>query len=141
MTNKQRTIKACKELEKKYLDPYGKKFFKFTVCPLCDVHGRLSLWLFLTCRGCPLANESGGCGCLDFRSFRIAEYSINRESESIESKSITEENDSMFSGVWKKAFKCRSNFFKRIIPILEQIPVERFTKKGWKYFKELDREW
>ncbi len=114
MTKKERTIKACRELAAKYRKPKGEVFFSYTECPLCSIPYNA---LFDDCEGCPLADEDGERGCGKFRTYREA-----------------------YSG-YPEAYEARAAFFDRIIPILEKIPASRFTKRGWKYFDELDRSW
>lgn len=128
-TKKERTIKACRKTAEKYRNPWGRLFFLIADCALCDIHEFDS-----DCRGCPLANENGSEGCSDFKSYALA-YSDLR--------AISALNWDPFEPDWPRpnGFLVRAAFFEKIIPILEEIPVERFTKKGWTYFKELDRDW
>lgn len=122
MTKKERTIKACRELAAKYRDPEERGFFMHITCTLCRIFK--VRWLFWrwryspNCKGCPLARETGGMGCGSFKTYRAASLSRSRD-----------------------AFEARAAFFDKIIPILEGIPASRFTKRGWKYFDELDRSW
>jgi len=117
MNKKQLTIRACQELAEKYRNPEGKEFFHSESCPLCPIH--------ISCRGCPLQRKRGvGYGCVDFKTFKKA--------SAAEAKSPLAQ---------KRAFNARARFFDKIIPILEKIPAARFTKKGWTYFEELDRNW
>lgn len=115
MTKKERTIRACRELAAKYREPEGEKFFSYADCPLCLMH--------YCCGGCPLANEDGFRGCGKFRTYQKAVQ------------------HSQYNQRACKTFNARAAFFDKIIPILEEIPASRFTKKGWKYFDELDRRW
>jgi len=117
MTNKQeRAIKACKKLVAKYRGAESKTgFFSRYTCPLCKVYTDPN-----KCYGCPLANQNGGSGCGDFATYKGAE-------------------EERFS---KKNFEARAQFFERIIPILEGLPEERFTKEGWKYTGDvIPRTW
>ncbi|KKM61140.1 hypothetical protein LCGC14_1534710 [marine sediment metagenome] len=116
MTKKERTIKACRELAAKYREPEGKGlFFRRDSCPLCLIHDPN---YSAGCVGCPLADKGGDTGCIDFRTYKRA----NRCRTSY-------------------SYNARAAFFDKIIPILEGIPASRFTKRGWKYFDELDRSW
>ena len=123
MTKKERTIQACRELAAKYREPEGKVFFDFCECSLCMIHGRLARDNG-DCLGCPMASSGKMTewGCVDFTSYE----------EAASADLYNEKNP---------AFEVRAAFFDKIIPILEGIPTSRFTKKGWKYFNELDRSW
>ncbi len=110
MNKKERTIKAHRQLAEKYRSGKG-RFFEVGYCSLCLIHR-----LDGKCHSCPLANECGRMGCCDFMSYDAAVYRRSPE-----------------------AFELRAQFHEKIIPILEKIPAERFTRKGWTYFNELDR--
>ena len=116
MNKKDRTIKAHRQLAEKYRSGEG-EFFAIVSCSLCLIHasygGRRN-----GCCGCPLANENGNTGCFYFKSYMRAYDTKTPES-----------------------FDLRAQFHEKIIPILEKIPAERFTRKGWTYFNELDRSW
>ena len=117
MTNNQElTIEACKYLVSKYRNAESKMgFFTSYTCPLCDIYPRPK-----DCIGCPLASEHGRCGCVEFASYKRAS-----------ARPFSKEN-----------FEARAQFFEKIIPILEKLPPERFTKKGWKYTGDIiPREW
>ncbi len=120
---KWRTWRACRELAAKYREPEGEIFFTLGSCPLCKLHTRTALD---SCRGCPLARKCGDEGCYEFNSNDIAQEYHEEHEEKLEPN---------------PAFEARAAFFDKIIPILEKIPASRFTKKGWKYFNELDRSW
>ena len=115
MTYKDRAIKACKELQDKYLNPKNKYFFKHDYCSLCIIY--YERWVNV-CVGCPLANENKGIGCCFFDSYENVHTHYGWDGE-------------------ERALKKRANFFKKIIPILKGIPAKKFTKRGWSYFKEL----
>ena len=128
MTNKRKTISACRQLIKKYENVNkNTSFFKHAECPLCDIH---YIWLD-NCKGCPLANRNGTIGCPSFKTSRRV---LELTEGFISSRRVI--NDEL-----KKACQARADFFKKIIPILENIKEERFTKEGWKYFNELNRNW
>lgn len=131
MSNKSRTIQACRDLAEKYRKPQGKDFFLAKSCNLCIIHAKL-VEDYLNCHGCPLAEESGLAGCSGFRSNQNARRALLPTA-----LGITYSPNKRTS----VHFYRRAEFFERIIPLLEQIPASRFTKKGWKYFKELDRSW
>lgn len=125
MTKKEQTIKACKELRKKYLNPKGKRFFEMSHCPLCDIYTNEDK----DCVGCPFSDTYGSAGCLDFTtSDKLWRYLLDKKSKSSKYR-------------LNKYFIARADFFKKIIPILRKIPAKRFTPSGWTYFKELDRNW
>lgn len=87
-------------------------------CPLCHIH-------FIkdgNCKGCPLANRLGNIGCIGFSSY----------SAIIMSTHISE---------LKKALKRRILFHKTALISLKYKPERFFTKSGWEYFSELDRNW
>lgn len=124
---KWRTWKACRKLAAKYREPEGKVFFNYSECPLCQI----TVDAFCgDCRGCPLAYKNGTKGCGKFRTYRRA-YARAYERYSF--------NLAFTPDV--VTFNARAAFFDKIIPILEKIPAKRFTKKGWRYFDELDRSW
>lgn len=122
-SRKEQTIKACKELRKKYLDPKEKIFFDANFCSLCSIHTSNGC----DCKGCPLANKHGDGGCFEFKSGRKADASCKNGYPKRKKPN--------------KAFVARADFFKKIIPILRKIPARRFTESGWTYFYELDRNW
>jgi len=131
---KQRTIRACRELARKYRDPQGEYFFTYDDCLLCKIHFfRNFIDSKNNCLGCPLANKDGKKGCIEFKSFNKAYKKFNE----ISSLSTFFYEDLKTP----KEFIKRAEFFEKIIPILERIPAERFTKKGWRYFDELNRNW
>lgn len=127
MTKKEQTIKACKELRKKYLNPQGRFFMDSNDCALCKIYNSVSF----SCYGCPLSTESFtnfGCTC-----FKTA--------KAVSRLASTKDDNPYKRKTPNKAFIARADFFKKIIPILRKIPARRFTPSGWTYFKELDRNW
>ena len=126
---KWRTIKACRELAAKYREPEGRCFFEIGHCSICDIHYKDDNW-DRKCVGCPLANECGGGGCGHFASNYTAQEYLRSHQYNTDKIILT-----------NPAFDARAAFFDKIIPILDRIPAERFTKRGWKYFNELDRSW
>ena len=132
MNKKERTIKACKELINKYRNPIGKEFFYSNSCPLCDIHYKKHKFTIYPCKGCPLAAKHGFIGCFDFKTFIIAENKYD-SNNLYNSNNLTETT--------LKAFEDRAKFFEKIIPILEKYPNKRFTKNGWKYTEEINRDW
>ena len=123
MSKKKRTIVAFKELAYKYKHPVDKIFFRTTYCPLCTIHQEDK------CYGCPLATKEGGRGCREFRTFKAADNAMGY-------KFIVAE---WFYHEVKKEFDARAVFFEKYLSVIEKIPAERFTKNGWKFFEELDR--
>lgn len=132
MTNKNRTIQACKDLAEKYRKPQGKRFFNCADCALCRVHLRGSEKG--ACNGCPLGDDKDMFGCNYFESNKKARQVSEKYAPG---KPLVYPNSKKVS----IKFIRRAEFFEKIIPILEKIPGSRFTNKGWKYFKELDRKW
>lgn len=130
MTNKERTIQACRDLAHKYRNPEGREFFNIKSCALCRVHFSHRVYFDSDCRGCPLAKEDGAAGCSEFKSNDTAQRArFNADDDATDPKV-------------RKAFEKRAQFFDRIIPILEKWPEERFTAEGWKYSgEEIPREW
>lgn len=125
-TKKQRTLKAVRDLEEKYRFPDGQEFFNADFCALCHIHNTGGVFYLSRCIGCPLAAEDGQPGCMDFSTYLEAKIAHKRIEVSPRAR---------------RTFNARADFFKKIYPILEAIPPERFTKRGWKYFNELDRSW
>ena len=135
MTKKERTIKACRELAAKYRKPEGRLFFCWLGCPLCHIHKPHPCTI---CDGCPLAETYSPPalhrpGCYQFRTAQNARKLVG---DIYKGKGHKKQNH-----MTNDAFDARAAFFDKIIPILEGIPAERFTKRGWKYFDMLDRSW
>ena len=137
MTNKELTIQACKQISKKYREM--KKIDGWFIrdnCPLCKIHYK-TIWKRhrsdKRCTGCPLADMHADVGCLDFASAKELIIELNtwydNDHKDLDYKHLV------------GAAKDRAEFYDKIIPILEQIPEERFTREGWTYFEELDRGW
>ena len=139
LTNKGKTIEACEILIQKYKSATLRtKLFSHDVCPLCDIH-LYSAGVYAKCHGCPLADLNGEIGCLNFKSSRdlkdlkdLIAFSDSDRETGIEVTDLIK---------FKEACQVRADFFKKIIPILEEIDEKRFTKEGWTYFEELDRSW
>ena len=130
MTNKERTIKACKDLIVKYRSPLGRVFFQYDECPLCDIHHISDR----KCKGCPLANKEGWMGCIDFKSFDRAAAVMD-----IMISTIIYDGRKLTGAL--KRYETRAKFFEKIIPILEAMPNKRFTREGWKFTEEILRKW
>ena len=115
MTKKDRTIKAIKKMIKNY-----RKKERENRCPLCEIH-RNRDW---KCKGCPMADQYSNPGCAHFNSY------INMFSDI----------DHRFPREWlRRNFPDRADFHEHyLLPIVEKLPPEQFTKKGWKY---LDLDW
>jgi hypothetical protein len=62
-------------------------------------------------------------GCVDFKSFKVL-------------TSVIEENFKILKPAIENRLKFWTDYAKEIV---EKHPKEHFTKKGWKYFKDLDR--
>ena len=125
-TNKVRTLAACRALARKYRNPEGKVFFSVESCPLCTIHCAEPFWGDY-CSGCPLNKDPGGSsGCVEYASFDAAWKAW-----------------CIFGRMGHKgeAFEARAAFFDRIIPILEALPPERFTKAGWEPIDEISLDW
>ena len=132
MTNKEKTIKACKKLIEKYRSPEGKTFFAYDECPLCDIYYQHCQ---RECSGGPLANKKGMMGCDDFKSFiRASDVS------GIVSGASFFYDGRVMAGAFRR-YETRARFFEKIIPILKGMPDKRFTANGWKFTREISREW
>jgi len=124
---KWRAKRACRKIAWKYRHPQGQLFFSRATCPLCIIYIPV---IPRRCRGCPLANRIGGCGCREFRTFMGAVHVYP-----------TYPKEGCSLRIPPPEFVARAEFFERIVPILKAIPARRFTPKGWAYFGELDRSW
>jgi len=124
-TKKRLTIEAHQQIAKKYRTATDEEcLFNHHSCPLCRIHGVPSIIHANNCRGCPLANKEGAMGCDEFLSYQEAINYFNR---------------SLYLIIPNNSFDKRAKFHEKLIPILEQIPAKRFTKKGWKYFEEVEQ--
>ena len=134
-TYKERTIKAFERIIRKYRDPLGRRFFAYPDCPLCSIHayGDIDGYEPVSCRGCPLADIDGRVGCTSFISYIYAYTAIK---ESLSGMRYV----SNVSASIKEAFDARAKFFEKYLSVIKNIPAERFTREGWKYFDELDRD-
>jgi hypothetical protein len=81
-------------------------------CRLCKLYHDTRAWK--ECQGCFLADKKGNCGC-DIIEDALDERPIEQGNKYLKKKG-------------EEAYK-----------ILLRIPERRFTKSGWKYFKELDK--
>ena len=129
MTNKEKTLIAIDELIKKYKETKLEHLSTTpTACPLCIIHrGRDIINFSSNCKGCPLVDNKGSMGCIEFKSFKNLENIM-------EEFKYYSENDLIYD-----AIQNRINFWNYAKPLIEKHPNEHFTKKGWKYFNELDR--
>lgn len=133
MTNKQRTIEACKQLADKYRKPKSEKFFGSNSCSLCNIFYTTN---DTDCISCPLATMGGRMGCIDFYTYRRAS-SVGTSRFNLICKPFLYPDNAVII----PEFLARAAFFDKIIPILQEIPARRFTRSGWTYFNELDRNW
>lgn len=133
---KQKTIQACLDLVYDYEHPHSKKgeFFYMGTCPLCKMYYYENEF---ECIGCILAEPNGSCGCCKFASYKKASRAYTKVARE---RTSTGNNVNLSEEVLV-TFKTRANFFRKIIPILEELPNRKFTPSGWTYFKELNREW
>ena len=119
-SNKQKFLDAAELLIKMY-SPGGSRWVirafdrSDSDCPLCKITDRMKT---ADCTPCPLANKENFMGCLLFESYKDV---MRRDGY--------------------KALTKRKEFWQKTIPILKNIPAKRFTKTGWKYFEELNRDW
>lgn len=129
-TNKEKTIAACRELIYKYRNPWGKTFCDMYSCPLCKIHAKC-----VGCVGCPLADREGGSGCCKYTSYKNTEYAyysiLNARGYDLDF------GVNVFPGSSgmpvPPEFERRARFFENLVPVLEKLPSEQFTKKGWKF--------
>ncbi len=141
-SKKARTIAACAELAAKYRNPDGKTFFLVLNCPLCIIHNTVHVENPMlskgtrTCVGCPLASKTGEVGCTRFDSYDNAHQDYIRNMDRCEG----EDYDSIdmdtpivcgYKGEPSIHFLRRAMFFDHLIPILSELPPERFTRAGW----------
>ena len=128
MTNKDKTLQAKDELIIKYTERKMPKahlgFFSTFNCPLCIIHSHDN------CRGCPLANIFGHPGCTSFESYNKIMVRVDRMRKNNHSKNygIILQDPELIESMLK-----RIEFWKKVTPILEEMPASRFTRKGWKY--------
>ena len=135
MTKKELTIKACKELAERYLlEKNILRWFSTDTCPLCTIHlvRELLFDFSAICKGCPLASRDGSAGCVEFETYQKL-FRLYPPANVLNTYEKTQ--------LFKEACQARARFYIKIIPILENISEERFTKEGWIYFKELKRSW
>jgi hypothetical protein len=130
---KDKTLAACGKLEEKYrtaIESYD--FFCHGDCPLCEIYFHKSwdseLHAIRTCYGCFMANKAGKPGCIEFNSYVTAcdEYNAN---------------DCIITGEVRELFNNRANFFKKVVPILKDMPEYNFRPSRKRYFKEISRGW
>ncbi len=135
-SNKQRTIKAHRELAKRYRSLTGNRGLGFQdKCPLCEIHWSSNVFCYPPqCTGCPMASESLNMGCVEFSSYKIA---LSASKLRLFKRSL------FFLHLRERrtANLKRADFHERVIPILEQLPESCFTKEGGRYFPELIRTW
>ena len=135
MTKKEQTIKAWKELIEKHKKPVGRRFFHTISCPLCTIRQHI-----FGCNGCPLSNRDGLIGCTDFASYKNLKNLS--KTERCEDGTMCFDSDYFCRQINEKlneAFNKIVESLEKYLPVLEKIPAERFTKEGWTYFEELDR--
>lgn len=111
-TKKERTLKAWRELIKRYKNPISERDLQWDTedCPLCKIHYRPHSFYkhILHCHGCPFGRYKdafGGCG-----EFFL--YGIHR----------------------KKDFKEITDLLESWLPEIEKHPAKHFTRSGWEYF-------
>ncbi len=132
MTKKERYIRAWVELIKKFRNPIGNVFFNEATCPLCIVSGS-------SCRGCPLANKYGGMGCMDFVSAEMASAAIDKALDKGTYKLDGYRRVVEIDDETAQAFNACADALEKYLPVIKNIPSQRFTKEGWTYFDELSR--
>lgn len=81
-------------------------------CPFCGVA------MGANCDYCVMYNINTKMGCEDFKTYRLAHslYLCNPKNN-----------------------KPRIGFHKKLIKLMKGLPAERFTKKGWVGFPEIDK--
>ena len=127
MTNKEKTIKAFKELIERYMRPIGQSFGHWDTCPLCEIFhvrrrklSRSRKSTIKDCQGCPLADKNGEMGCINFESYPHVD---------------ADSKFTPFSIKQLEALERRAKFFEKYLPIIEKMPARKFTISGWSYFK------
>lgn len=122
---KERTIEAMEEIALRYRKKnQSEALFISSHCPLCRVHQSKTTPWAGSCKGCPLADDGGGMGCLEFKSYRKAYDSGYKHSLVLSG-----------AGYSRKALLKRAKFFEDYaIPAMKDIPKKQFTKTGWKHF-------
>lgn len=125
-------IQETTELHQKVVDGKEERLKGFyTSCPLCCVY----IPLEKSCKGCPLYNgviNENGCD-----KFKTYPYNSNAYRDEDDERSPIANDNRTFAEISAE----RILFFNKIVPILKNIPKERFTPAGWKYFHELGRWW
>ena len=136
-TYKQRTIEACEILQYKYSHPQRRTFFQIGFCSLCRIYNiRLyNINSMPPCKGCFQSDKSGEYGCESYVTYMAAFKVLKMTTHGLTSYMYPKDEPTY------QEFINRANYFKKIIPILEKIPARRFTPIGWKYFKEISKEW
>jgi hypothetical protein len=118
MNNKEKALRACRQIVKRYREPDEDAYLYGSTCALCR------LFFTVGCIPCPLADGESDEGCTKFNSYREIQDII----------------DIYFKEEAREAFSRRADVYEQhIIPILEKLPPERFTKRGWRFIEELDR--
>lgn len=110
MNNKERYIKACEQMIKRYQNitedtPIG----DIATCPMCKVSRVIKG--SIDCAPCPISEGKLGCGCILYSSYMDAVRARNKG--------------------YKVCIE-RVTFYRNLLKIIKRLPPERFTKKGFK---------
>jgi len=116
MSNKkEKTIEAYERLISVYQEPPPGYTFYTGLCPLCKIHIRSR------CLGCP--NRSEHVARCDVSNSPTLEKVASLNLSYIDIPEIR---------------LARAKAIKQIIEIIKDLPASRFTKRGWKYFSEIE---
>lgn len=145
MTNQQRYIRAHRLTAEKYRNPYGRSIFSSTDCLLCWHKG---------CRYCTLKRhhdtpESKGCASFaTSRAVLISLYELNISRGTYYAREFPTEDDiKLFTPKQQSLLETaltallnRADFHDKVADLLETLPSERFTEKGWIEFPEIQHD-
>ena len=111
MNNKEKYIKACKQMIERYQNitkdtPIGVT----NACPMCKVTGK-TYEEGGSCMPCPIYEGKSGYDCVIYSSYTDAIKARNKG--------------------YKVCIE-RVTFYRNLLKIIKRLPPERFTKKGFK---------
>ncbi len=141
MTNRDRYIKAHRELAAKYRDPYGEIFFIPNSCSLCRLASELN------CETCTLLGPTAlsNSSCQRFPTYSLAHRALSELADKFSNFRRFPPKNSIKMGhtgllkVALEAFEARADFHTKVADLLETLPSKRFTKKGYIGFPEIQK--